>query len=401
MPTWLDRMMSGGAPQGVRPNGSTGEPPEEKSTALKSLMAFYGGEASWTGHSYGALALAGMMRNPVVYRCIRLISESVARIPLAVADGARTLSDHPVLALLADPNPRHSGAELVEHVVAYLQTAGDAYLEAVLVEDELKGIWCLRPDRVRTVAGPDGWPRAYEYAAGGRTRKIPLGETAVERVLHLSLFHPLDDHHGLAPLTASQTSLDTHNAAARWNKALLDNAARPSGALVYSAAGGALTDEQFARLKSELEAGYQGALNAGRPLVLEGGLDWKPLSLSPKDMDFIEAKNAAAREIALAFGVPPMLLGIPGDNTYSNYAEANRALWRLTVIPLANRIAAALTGWLKPAFEGDWRLSLQLDAVEALATERAELWRQVARADFLTADEKRQRLGLPPMGRDK
>jgi hypothetical protein len=90
---------------------------------------------------------------------------------------------------------------------------------------------------------------------------------------------------------------------------VLDNAARPSGALVYAAKSGNLTGEQFARLKSELELGFQGARNAGRPLLLEGGLDWKPLSLSPKDMDFIEAKNAAAREIALALGVPPMLLG--------------------------------------------------------------------------------------------
>ncbi len=87
--------------------------------------------------------------------------------------------------------------------------------------------------------------------------------------------------------------------------------------------GGNLTGEQFERLQARAGAGFQGANNAGRPLLLEGGLDWKPLSLSPKDMDFIEAKNASAREIALAFGVPPMLLGIPGDNTYANYQEAN------------------------------------------------------------------------------
>src|SRR6185437_5268865 len=88
-----------------------------------------------------------------------------------------------------------------------------------------------------------------------------------------------------------------------------------------------------------------------RPLLLEGGLDWKPLSLTPKDMDFIEAKNAAAREIALAIGVPPMLLGIPGDNTYSNYQEAQRAFWHQTVLPLVNRTARALASWLAPAFE--------------------------------------------------
>ena len=97
-----------------------------------------------------------------------------------------------------------------------------------------------------------------------------------------------------------------------------------------------LSDSQFERLKRELEEQYQGARNAGRPLLLEGGLDWKAMSLSPKDMDFLEAKHTAAREIALAFGVPPMLLGIPGDNTYSNYQEANRVFFRGTVLPLAS-----------------------------------------------------------------
>jgi phage portal protein BeeE len=79
-----------------------------------------------------------------------------------------------------------------------------------------------------------------------------------------------------------------------------------------------VTQDQFARLKSELETSFQGAKHGSfvcrlcdrRPLLLEGGLDWKPLSMTPKDMDFIEAKNSAAREIALAIGVPPMLLGI-------------------------------------------------------------------------------------------
>ena len=86
------------------------------------------------------------------------------------------------------------------------------------------------------------------------------------------------------------------------------------------------------------------------------------MSLTPKDMDFIEAKHVAChpgrarksesrdREIALALGVPPMLLGIPGDNTYSNYQEATRTFWRSTVLPLVNRTAKSLSAWLAPAF---------------------------------------------------
>ena len=206
--------------------------------------------------------------------------------------GGRRLGEHPALTLLAAPNPRQSGGEL-EMVYAYLQTAGNAYLEAAAVEGEVKGLFCLRPDRMRVVAGADGWPLAYDHTTGGRTRRLRLDAGPVAAVLHIATFHPLDDHYGLSPLEAAAQSLDIHNAAGRWNKALLDNAARPSGALIYKA-GGNLTEEQFTRLKTELERGYAGAMNSGRPLLLDGGLDWKPLSLTPQEMDFIELKNVAA-----------------------------------------------------------------------------------------------------------
>jgi hypothetical protein len=238
---------------------------------------------------------------------------------------------------------------------------------------------------MRVVPGPDGWPMAYEYAVGSETVRFSAHGEERPPILHLTLFHPTDDHYGLSPMEAAATALDIHNAAGAWNKALLDNAARPSGALVVGATS--LTDAQFDRLKEELEASYQGALNAGRPLLLEGGLDWKPLSLSPQDMDFVEAKAAAAREIALAFGVPPLLLGLPGDNTHANYAEANRAFYRQTVIPLARRTADALAAWLGPSFGERLALEPDLDAIEALADERESLWRRVAAAPFLSDDE--------------
>ena len=129
-----------------------------------------------------------------------------------------------------------------------------------------------------------------------------------------------------------------------------------------------------------------------------GGLYWKPLSLSPKDMDFIEAKNAAAREIALAFGVPPLLLGLPGDNTHANYAEANRAFYRQGVIPLVKRTAEAFAHWLGPAFGGELALAPDLDAIEALAGERESLWRRVSAASFLSEDEKREAVGYGRRG---
>lgn len=129
-------------------------------------------------------------------------------------------------------------------------------------------------------------------------------------------------------------------------------------------------------------------------MLLDGGLKWQSLALSPADMDFATLKSTAAREIALAFGVPPMLLGLPGDNTYSNYREANRALWRLTLLPLANKLFSALQETLAPWFP-EAELKVDLDRITALSEDRERLWKQVSDADFLTRSEKRDLLGFP------
>ncbi len=366
-------------------------------------LAFYlTGRPVWTARDMTALAREGFQRNAVVHRSVRLVAEAAASLPLTLTQAGRAVDAHPILDLLAAPNPREAGTRFLEGVYGHLMVSGNAYLQAVSVEGVPRELYGLRPDRMRVVAGPDGWPCGYDYAVGSETLCFDQTGEGAPPILHLTLFHPQDDHYGLSPMEAAATALDIHNAAGAWNKALLDNAARPSGALVFAGgAGGALSDASFDRLKGELETSYGGAANAGRPLLLDGGLDWKPLSLSPKDMDFVEAKNAAAREIALAFGVPPLLLGLAGDNTHANYAEANRAFYRQTAIPLARRTAEALIQWLGPAFEpsarsgpgSGFRLEPDLDAIEALAAERESLWRRVGAADFLDEDEKREAVG--------
>jgi HK97 family phage portal protein len=164
--------------------------------------------------------------------------------------------------------------------------------------------------------------------------------------------------------------------------------------LVYAPSdGSALSGDQFERLREELEGQFAGAGNAGRPMLLEGGLSWQAMSLSPADMDFVGLKSAAAREIALAFGVPPMLLGLPGDSTYANYREANRALWRLTVLPMAERVLGGIGGALGAWWPG-LKLMVDVDQVTALSEDRERLWAQVSAADFLSGAEKREMLGF-------
>jgi len=372
---------------------------ETKASAVGPLIALDTlRQPAWTPRDYAAFAREGFMGNAIVYRCVRMIAETTASVPLLLYRGEEEIEAHALSELISRPNQAQVGPEFLETLVGHLLVAGNSYIEAVAIDDEIRELHVLRPDRMKVVPGSDGWPEAYEYTVGGRSVRL-AGDCVpgVRSILHLKLFHAAHDHYGMSPLEAAATAIDLHNTATRWNKALLDNSARPSGALVYTSRDGNLNTEQYERLKAELEQGFQGAANAGRPLLLEGGLDWKSMSLSPKEMDFLEAKNAAAREIALALGVPPMLLGIPGDNTYANMAEATRGFWRQTVIPLVGRTSKALSRWLAPAWDPELELRPDLDAVEALSPEREALWSRLDRASFLTLNEKRAAAGYSPL----
>jgi HK97 family phage portal protein len=334
---------------------------------------------------------AAYLANPVAARAIRLVSEGAGGAPLVSSPPA-----HPALALLASCGCGASGPGLMETLAAQLLLHGNAYVEVACGADGLPAaLYALRPERVTVELDARGWPVAYVYRAGENVTRY-AAETAGDEagLLHIRGFHPLDDHYGMGCLGAAAQAVALHNAASGWNQALLDNAARPSGAVVYQPGDGSvLSAEQFERLKAEMETGFAGAANAGRPMLLEGGLSWQSLSMTPAEMDFARLKDVAAREIALAFGVPPLLLGLAGDATYSNYKEANVALWRQTLLPLTARILQALSAHLQHWWPG-LEVRVDRDAVPALSEDRERLWAQVTAAAFLTDAEKRAVLGL-------
>jgi len=376
---------------------NVGKTPEQKASSAGPVIAYHSaGRVAWSPRDTVSLTRTGFAGNPVGFRSVRLIAEAAAALPLVLQDRERRYETHPVMDLIQNPNLAQGRAELFEALYGHLLLSGNGYLEAIVGETgKPLELHVLRSDRMQLVPGADGWPVAYEYAVGGRKHRFDM-TGAAPPVCHVKSFHPQDDHYGLSPMQAAASAIDVHNAASRWSKALLDNAARPSGAIVYKGAEGqaSLTSDQYDRLQNEMASYHQGAANAGRPMLLEGGLDWKPMGFSPSDMEFQKTKEAAAREIAVAFGVPPMLLGLTGDATYANYQEANRAFYRLTVVPLATRVAASVSDWLS-RFTGE-RLVLKpdLDQVPALSMERDQQWRRISETSFLTDAEKRAMLGL-------
>ncbi len=318
--------------------------------------------------------------NPVGLRAVRLVAGAIG--------GLVVESRSDAAAELAKGVLEGVGAALLLHGNAYAQLIADSHG----IPRELA---LLRPERVSIATDERGHAAAYVYRANGRAVRIAARDALHRRqVAHIRALNPSDDHLGLGCLDAAIAAASIHNRASRWNKALLDNAARPSGALTYEAADGSnLSGEQFDRLKAELAEQFAGSMNAGRPLLLDGGLKWQSLALSPAEMDFVALKESAARDIALAFGVPPVLVGLPGDATYANAREAGRALYRQTVLPMAERILAELSALLSD-WMGDVQLTVDTDQISELAEDRAKLWEQVRGADFLSAAEKKAMLGF-------
>jgi len=320
-------------------------------------------------------------RNPVGLRAVRLVAGLLGELPVFGHEKA--------VALVKTDG-------LLERIAANLLLHGNAYVRMVTdSHDRPAQLHLMRPERVSVASGADGWPVAYLYRGGGQVVRIARQDALGRRqVAHLKSLDPGDDFYGMGCLEAACAAASVHNRASRWNKALLDNAARPSGALTYEPGdGSSLGAEQFDRLRQELGEQFSGGANAGRPLLLDGGLKWQALGLSPTDMDFVAVKEGAARDIALAFGVPPVLVGLPGDATYANAREAGRALYRQTILPMAEGMLRGLGAML-----GDWlgpvTIEIDADRISELAEDRARLWESVGAAEFLSREEKREQLGF-------
>jgi len=366
--------------------------PEVKESAAGHVAVVNPGQPAWTPRQYDKLADEGYTRNVVAYKAVNAIADAVASVPWLAFSGKNELSAHPILDLINRPNPQQSRGDYMRAKVSFFLLSGNGYEEPFTLDGRVRELYQLRPDRTTITPGANGIPVKYTYKVGGRQQEYGVEPGPAPWLRHIKTFNPLNDWYGLSPIEAGAYAIDQHNEASAWIKSLLQNSARPSGAIKYNdGAGGSLTEEQFNRLKAGLEDAHQGARNAGRPMLLEGSLDWVPMGLSPVDMAILETKYSAARDVCLAFGVPPQLLGIPGDNTYSNYQEARLAFWEDTVIPLISMFSGDWNSWL--AGPEDIELKPDYDQIPAIVDKRAVLWKSLQDADFLSVNEKREAAG--------
>ena len=378
-------------------------------TKNSNMMGYFGvGTEEAKVYKYQDLAKEGYLKNAIVYRCVNEISKGASAVPLLLKNGDEIVEQHPLIDLLNRPNPLQSYSEFFNSLFGYVLLSGNAYILKVGAEQGTpKELHQLRPDRMIIKGSGNAIPDRYEYILNGRLQKTYLIDqvNGYSEVKHVKLWNPLDDYYGLSPMSAAAVEVDQFNMSSKHNVNLLQNGARPSGAVIFKPQDDAgfaanLSESQRQQLLTDLNNRFSGAGNAGRPMLLEGDFDWKEMGLTPKDMDFHRLKNMAATDIALCFGVPSQLVGVPDAQTYANVSEARLALYEETIIPHLRKIQSDLNEWLVPLYDDRLKLEFDIDSIPALSERKRKTYENVTsavREGIMTRNEAREQIGLSPV----
>lgn len=353
--------------------------------------------------SYEDLVKNSYMTNPYVYAGIELIAKAVASVPIYLVDkkkGNEVINEHPILDLLEKPNNYQSYSEFVRAIVGYYYLNGNVFIYKP-TKGKPKELQLLRPDRVEIELSDDfsNPISAYLYSVDNETYRIDPS-----LVLHIKAFNPLswgdDELMGYAPLASASKSIIMNNRAKDWNISLIENNARLSGALISKERLPEKAKEELRRMINEI---YSSPENAGRPILLEGGLDWKEMSLRPVEMDWTNVLKISASEICIVLGVPESLMHENANSSYATYRIALKDFYYHTVIPFLKLFLEKLNIWLVSSFGDNLELTFDLDSIPALSEDAIEVWDRVIRArlaGILSKNEARRFLDQPDIEND-
>lgn len=368
-----------------------------RKSIFSTLLPLTPGEPIFFRDDYRAFSVDGYERNVYVNKSINEVAKTVAGFQWILTDlDGKEILKHPILDLLARPNPNMSRSEFFIWLVSYFLIDGNGFIFAVTPDQAGRmppqELWPLQPNWIEIKITKDdrGLPIKQFFWKRRDGTRAPIDPSLLS---HIMTFNPLNANVGLSPIKAARLSITQGNESKRWNISLLQNHARPPGAFI---AEGNLQESARNRLKEEIMEKWSGTANAGKPLFLEGGMKWEQFGLNAADMDWLEGQKISSREIALIFGVPPELIGDSSNKTYSNYKEARRAFYEETILPFMLFLKEEFNTWLVPKFPDGDRLILDFDTdqVAALQEDRDKLFTRLQGATFLTINEKRDIAGF-------
>jgi len=330
-------------------------------------------------------------RNPAFYAAVNIIAQTVASIPVYVeykVDGkTKTTSDHPILKVLERGTGRE---ELIEYLVKFLLTTGDAYAQIVFADSERRPIGAIvMPSQyVDNIEGNLMKPiRAYSYM---QHKEIIFDESEVIHIYNPSLSRYFE---GMSPGIPLQENIDLNNAAITWNKNIALGGGVPP--LVAKASG--MSPEQAQEARDAWQA-QRGANNSHRLAVISDNLELTKFDISPHDAEWEKAVLQAMRVIFMTLGVSSSIMNDAGNKTYNNVHDSRKALYQEGSIPLAKKIYAQIVRKLSPYYRDMPKIVLDVDNIDGIQEDKkmqAERLVRLKDAGIITANEARVELRFP------
>lgn len=276
-----------------------------------------------------------------VFACVNLKANTLATIPLKLykesKSGKEEHKTHRLYTLLRkEPNPNLTYYEWAKMISQDLDLRGNHYSQIIKNGlGEVVALYPLKADNmsVKFINKNNKLEKIYEY-----------GEANIssDRILHLIDIPDSEGLKGISKITYARNTLEFANNASIHGNKLFKNQAAPSGAFTNP---GELSDEAFKRLKEDLEDQYTGLEKAGKPLLLEGGLTFTPISLSNSDSQWLESRKLNRENIAAIFGVSPSMIGDSSASSYGNLEQKYLEFQTTTVLALLTAIEQKL--WQK------------------------------------------------------
>lgn len=287
--------------------------------------------------NYHIAANDGFMKNYVVYRAITDIAESASQIPLVY--------DNPeVENLLRKPYYKKPYKSFIQDAIKYKLLSGNLYCHAVTVGKKIKLLELIRPDRIEIETGyrngKDDQLLEYRWTQGN-VKVFPVDDELNSEIFHSKLFNPFDEWKGMSLLQSAIIGVDQSNAMSKYNKSVVENNGTPSSLLVMKEPKDKMTpapsEDQMSKLREQMDDKL-GKNRKNSFAVVNWMYDAVRLGMTQQEMDWVNSKTTTAREIALALGYPPFLLGLAEGATFSNVAEARMSFYDNTVIPILAEI---------------------------------------------------------------
>jgi HK97 family phage portal protein len=331
--------------------------------------------------------------------CLFRTSTDARRSTATTARPRTEVTKHPALYVWQHPNKFMSQQQFVEIFSQHVELVGESFWLPVQHEQFAFPVelWPIRPDKMLEV------PSAEEFLAGWIYRgpdgeRVPLD---VDEVIQLKAPNPTNPYRGMGAVQSILTDLDSLRYSAEWNRNFFLNGAQPGGIVEVE---NTLTDDEFTQFQERFRASHQGVANAHKVLMLEGGMTWKDINFSQKDMQFAELRNVGRELIMEAFGIGKTMLGITEavNRATAEAAEVIFAKW--LIVARLDRIKGALNTHFLPLFgplgegvEFDYKSPVPADLDREASERTSKIDGLVKLIEHFEPNEVLEFLGLPPL----